>query len=449
VPDDEVSGLTASLANPKISGQLSLTTGGPAVDAWVSLRKWNSTYRYYEHSGWASTNSEGKYYLNPTDGDIQLNFQPSWRNRLTEVGFDKPLCIGESVPSASGDRPSDALSTCSETHNLTDSLLGPNVKGIACKKNDADCSEGGARYSWVEVRAKGTSTYNDPDYWEWTNNGSSTDMQGKFAMFLEPGTNASPNMYALKVHPNDVSDQGVGRQIVLSLGSSECKVDNTPKPCTDVKINLLAPNVTGQLTFNRSDLLDEADREVMKNSWLSIMGENYTSYVTGSSTNAQGKFAAYLADGTYFVDSYSNSSVASRPSLRLTVQVSNGVVSWKYRNEATFSSAPIVADFDYILPNVKINLSSQFTSSRIVLVKHQAQSGTEQPRRFIASTSSDVQGLVAKGILTQGESYTFKVIPNYGETLAGTCTSSPVLITEPEGTEEPTIVELLSTCRPG
>lgn len=449
VPSDDITGLTASLATPKISGQLFMTTGDPAVDAWVSLRKWNSTYRYYEHSGWASTNSEGKYYLNPSDGDVQLNFQPSWRNRLTEVGFDKPLCVGAALPSPANERPSDALSTCSQTYSLSDNLLGPNVKGIVCKKNEANCIDSGARYSWIEVRAKGTSTSNDPDYWEWSNKGSSTDMQGKFATYLEPGTDASPKQYSLKVHPGDVSAQGVGKRIVVTLGQTSCSIDGVPGSCADIKINLLSPNVTGQLTFNRSDLLPEDEREVMKNSWLSILSENYTSYVTGSSTNSQGKFAAYLADGTYFVDSYSNSSVAARPSLRITVKVENGVVSWKYRNENSFSTAPIVADFDYVLPNVKVNLSSDFTSSRIILVKDQSVSGTEQPRRFIAAPGTDVQNLVAKGILTQGKSYTFKVIPNYGETLTGTCTSSSIPITEPEGTSSPTIVNDISSCRPG
>jgi hypothetical protein len=179
------------------------------------------------------------------------------------------------------------------------------------------------------------------------------------------------------------------------------------------------------------------------------MSENYTSYVTGSSTNFQGKFAAYLPDGTYFVDSYSNSSVAARPTLRITVKVESGVVSWKYRNGDRYSTSPIVADFDYVLPNVKVNLSSAFTSSRIILVKHQSLNGTEQPRRFIAAPDADIQGLVAKGILTQNESYTFKVIPNYGETLTGTCTSSSIQITESEGTSSPRIVNDLSTCRPG
>ena len=445
-PTDSINGLTTSLANPKISGQLNLVSGSPARNAWVSLRKWNSTYGYYEHSGWATTNSEGKYFLNPEDGDLQLNFQPGWEDRLGQVIFDKQVCIGASVPA--GNRPADAAATCSSSVSLTDSFPEPNIGGIVCKKADSGCTSNGARYSWIEVRAKGQSPSDNPDEWAWTSQGTSTDLQGRFALLLPAGSDISPKVYALRAQPNDSTSQGVATRIVISVGATQCKIAATVTPCKDLKINLRSPNLVGQLTFDRTEASDELERKLMKYSWLSIFGENYGSYVAGASTNSEGKFAANLDDGTYFIDAYSNSSVASRPSLRLTVNVSGGVTSWKYRNEVTYTTDPIVADFDYVLPNVKIKLSSEFTTSRIVLIKDQAATGTEQPRRFVASSSAPGQVLFAKGVLTKGRSYTFKVIPNYGETLTGVCVSAPVSITQDEGTNDPDIIDLTS-CHAG
>ena len=103
----------------------------------------------------------------------------------------------------------------------------------------------------------------------------------------------------------------------------------------------------------------------------------------------------------------------------------------KYRNQDnnSFVSTPIVADFDFVPPNVKINLSPQLTKSHIVLIKDldPDSSTREQPRRFVSN------GTLASGVLTKGKSYSIKIVPNYEELLTGTCEIASAAVTFAEG----------------
>jgi hypothetical protein len=147
--------------------------------------------------------------------------------------------------------------------------------------------------------------------------------------------------------------------------------------------------------------------------------------------------------------------VAARSSLRLTLKVEtvSGVtgITWKYRNQdnSSYVSTPIEADFDFVPPNVKINLHAEMTKSHIILIKDldPNQSTREQPRRFVSN------GTLASGVLTQGKNYSIKVVPNYEEVLTGTCEFSPVLVTVAEGATVNGVAQAntftnLTSCRP-
>jgi predicted DNA-binding protein with PD1-like motif len=220
------------------------------------------------------------------------------------------------------------------------------------------------------------------------------------------------------------------------VGASTSTLVTITDGCTGLRIGMLSPNISGTLTYNNTNVPSAPEQQFMKHSWVSIYTDNYSSYVSGTSTNWQGKFAAFLPAGTYFVDSYSNSRFAARSTLRLTVKVATvgevTTVSWKYRNQndSAYVTTPIAADFDYVPPNVRISLSPSLTSSHVILVKDlDANSATrEQPRRFVSN------GTLASGVLTKGKTYSIRVVPNYQETLTGTCevASAPVTISESE-----------------
>jgi hypothetical protein len=437
--NDQVTGLAVKLKNPKISGTVKLVSGAPAADSYIWVRKWNATSNYYEHTDYATTNDEGKFYINPSDGDYQLEFNPGWQDRNSEIGYSKNLCVGATSPA---NRPTSP-ETCAATHVLTEQFLAPNVKGIVCPAGDTanSCTEAGVRHSWVEVREQGSASASQPDWWSWIK-GTSTDSDGNYALRLTPGTNADPKLYSLRVYPNNVEEQGVGKRVFVSVGSSVCKIGSVvsdlltvPGGCSNLRIGLLSPNVSGTLTYNNSNILAVADQQLMKYSWASIYSENYQNFVAGVPTNSQGKFAAVLTDGIYFLDAYSNSSIATRSSLRLTVKVvtvsGTTTVSWKYRNQdnSSYVATPIAADFDFVPPNVKINLSANLTASHVILIKDldPNSSTREQPRRFVSN------GTLASGVLTKGKTYSIKVVPNYQETLAGTCEIPSASVTVAEG----------------
>ena len=440
VPSDSVVGLTLKLKDPKVSGIVKLVSGDPAANAYIWIRKWNSTNNYYEYTDYASTNNEGKFYINPIDGDYQLELNPGWQDRNTEIGYSKNLCVGASAPA---NRPSSPAA-CSATHNLTEQFLGPNLKGIVCPAGPTagTCAEEGVRHSWVEVREKGTALANQPDTWNWIR-GTSTDSDGRFSLRLEPGTNADPKLYSLRVYPQNQDEQGVGKRVFVSIGLNECKIGDSTSSlstitdgCTGLRIGLLSPNVSGTLTYNNTNVPSAPEQQLMKHSWVAIYTENYSSYVSSTSTNWEGNFAARLDDGTYFVDAYSNSRFAARSTLRLTVKVDTvsgaTTVSWKYRNQndSSYVTTAIAADFDYVPPNVRINLSPSLTSSHVILVKDLEANPSlrEQPRRFVSN------GILASGVLTKGKSYSIRVVPNYLETLTGTCeiASTTVTVSESE-----------------
>ena len=438
---DQVSGLTLKLEVPKISGTINLVSGDPASDSYIWVRKWNSTYNYYEHTDYASTNEEGQFFINPSDGDYQLEFYPGWQNRKSEIGYSRNLCVGSTDPV---DRPSSP-EICDETHVLTEQFLAPNIKGIVCPAGEmADsCIEDGVRHSWVEILERGDLSADQPEYWSWIE-GTSTDSDGNFALLLETGTNDEPKLYSLRVHPSYQEEQGVGKRVFVSVGENECKIGSTLSSleiveggCLNLRIGLLSPNVSGALTYNNSNTLPLADQQYMKHSWVSVFTEDYQDYVMGSPTNSQGKFAAVLEDGTYFLDAYSNSSIAARSTLRLTVKVTTDPdtqitnVSWKYRNQSNedYVTTPLFADFDFIPPNVRINLSESLTASHVILIKHldPIDATREQPRRFVST------GTLASGVLTKGEFYSIKVVANYQERLDGTCFIPSVEVTVDEG----------------
>jgi hypothetical protein len=458
-PSDQVTGLSLQLKNPKISGTMQLVSGAAAVNSHISIRKWNPTYSYYEHVDQVWTNAEGKFFINPSDGDYKLEFYPGWENRGTEIGYEKNLCVGASAPIS---RPSSPQ-ICSATHILNEKFLGPNLKGIVCPAGTLanNCTEAGVRYSWIEVREKGTSNSNEPNQWGWLN-GTSTDSDGRYALRLAEGTNANPKLYSLRVHPSDwhAEDQGIGKRVIFSIGGSVCKIGASIESlqvvnCLSTRIGLLSPNVSGTLTFSDTNAPVNSQKKLMKYSWVSIFTENYLSYVSSANTNSVGKFAANLEDGTYFLDSYANTNVAARSSLRLTLKVEtvSGVtgITWKYRNQdnSSYVSTPIEADFDFVPPNVKINLHAEMTKSHIILIKDldPNQSTREQPRRFVSN------GTLASGVLTQGKNYSIKVVPNYEEVLTGTCEFSPVLVTVAEGATVNGVAQAntftnLTSCRP-
>ena len=459
-PNDQVSGLTLQLKNPKITGTLRLVSGEPAVNSYVWIRKWNPTNRFYEHIDYANTNSDGKFFINPPDGDYQLEFYPGWENRITEIGYEKNLCVGANAPT--GSRPASP-ENCAATYDLNEQFLGPNLKGIVCPAGSTanTCTEGGVRHSWIEVREKGSSGSNDPNNWSWTK-GTSTDSDGRYALRLAEGTDANPKLYSLRIYPNDwwAEDQGVGKRVIVSVGNSVCKMGDSIAAlqtvlCNETRIGLLSPNVSGTLTYNNTDQSPISDQQLMKYSWVSIYSENYSTYIAGANTNSVGRFATTLEPGTYFLDAYSNSAVATRSSLRLTIKVTSvpggTSVTWKYRNQDnnSFVSTPIVADFDFVPPNVKINLSAQMTKSHIVLIKDldPDPSTREQPRRFVSN------GTLASGVLTKGKSYSVKIVPNYEEVLTGICEFSPAVVTFAEGETINGIVQAntfsdLTSCRP-
>lgn len=457
--DSQTTGLTLQLKEPKISGTLKLVSDSPAANSYIWVRKWNPNYGFYEHVDYATTNSEGKFFINPSDGDYQLEFYPGWENRNTEIGYEKNLCVGANAPITS--RPTSPQH-CFATFTLNEQFLGPNLKGIVCPAGDqADkCTEDGVRDSWIEVREKGNSNSNEPNNWSWLR-GSSTDSEGKFALRVTEGTDANPKLYSLRVHPNSWfgEDQGVGKRVIVSVGNSVCKMGDSIASlqnvtCKDMRIGLLSPNVSGTLTYNNTDQLPASDQQLMKHSWVSIYSENYSTYITGANTNSVGKFAATLEPGTYFLDAYSNSAVATRSSLRLTIKVTSvpGTtnVTWKYRNQDnnSFVSTPIVADFDFVPPNVKITLSALMTKSHIVLIKDldPDSSTREQPRRFVSN------GTLASGVLTKGKNYSIKIVPNYGETLTGTCEIASAAVTFAEGEMVNNVAQantfILTSCTP-
>ncbi len=477
-----VDGLTLTLPTPKISGELKYRSGDYAEDSYIQIRKWNGsdTYGYFEYAGWANVNSEGKFYLNPIDGDYQLEFYPSWENKLTDVSFVKNLCLG--VGTAQNTHRPQAAGTCAASYSLTERFEGPNLAATVCQAGYTASICEPVDWSWIEVREQGIRALDDPNrddpnYWQWLNKGTSTNREGKFAIQLDKGTNDDPKLYSLRVYPRNTGEQGVSNRVVVSMGATECKVGETPSslvivPCLALKIGLLSPNVNAMLTYDDTWDRPENLRMPMKHSWVSIFGNNYSSYITGESTNWQGKFSTYLTPGTaespaiYFVDAYSNANYASRPSLRLTLKVSsitaNGQTttqtSWKYRNEpnSDYKTTPIVADFDKIAPNVLIQLSPSFLASHIVLVKDLGMDSAsqsdasfiEQPRRFVSKQLQADGPQTATGVLTVGKTYSFKVIPNYKEVLNGgaSCTVT-VPITKVEDSGEYDLVNL-SACAP-
>ncbi len=430
---DTVNGLTLSLLAPKISGYLEYVSDKPAEDSHIQIRKWNGNY--YEYAGWTNVNSEGKFFLNPSDGDYSLKFYPNWENEITDVSFVEELCLG----SGSGNRPINGQ-TCSATHNnLNLQFQGPNLSGKVCEAGTSGAACEGVDWSWIEVREKGDSISNDPGYWSWIDQGAWTIHEGKFAMQLTSGTAGNPEFYSLRAHPDDPSEQGAAKTVVVSIedtsivGTKKCQSGASTDEladveCDELEISLLSPNVEAIYTYDDTDSKPVADRQLMKHSWVSIYTKDYDSYVSGSFTNWEGKLSAYLPVGEYFIDAYSNSNYASRPSLRLTIKVEapagNSTVeriSWKYRNDLSYNpvGTPIVADFDKIPPNVQINLSSKFASSHIVLIKDIDTNVVtrEQPRRFVSNQLVTDGPQLAKGSLTVGKTYSFKVVPNYGETL--------------------------------
>ena len=477
-----VDGLTLTLPTPKISGELKYKSGANAENSYIQLRKWNGsdTYGYFEYAGWANVNSEGKFYLNPVDGDYQLEFYPSWENKLTDVSFVKNLCLG--VGTAQNTNRPQAAGACAASYSLTERFEGPNLAATVCQAGYTASICEPVDWSWIEVREQGIRALDDPNrddpnYWQWLNKGTSTNREGKFAIQLDKGTNDDPKLYSLRVYPRNTGEQGVSNRVVVSMGATECKVGETPSslvvvPCLALKIGLLSPNVNAMLTYDDTWDRPENLRMPMKHSWVSIFGNNYSSYITGESTNWQGKFSTYLTPGTaespviYFVDAYSNANYASRPSLRLTLKVSSITASgqtttqtsWKYRNEpnSDYKTTPIVADFDKIAPNVLIELSPSFLASHIVLVKDLGMDSAsqsdasliEQPRRFVSKQLQADGPQTASGVLTVGKTYSFKVIPNYKEVLNGgaSCTVT-TLITKVEDSGEYDLVDL-SACAP-
>ena len=440
---DEVSGLSIKLKDPKITGTVKLVSGAPANNSYIWVRKWNSTYNYYEYSDYATTNEDGKFYINPSDGDYQLELNPGWEDRNSEIGYSRNLCLGAEEPE---DRPSSP-EQCAPTHNLSEQFLAPNINGIVCPAGEMqdNCTEDGVRYSWIELREQGNASADQPEYWSWIE-GTSTDSEGKFALRLTAGTVDEPKLYSMRVYPNDQDEQGVGKRIFVSVGESDgttvCKTGTALSDlatvaggCSSLRIGLLSPNTSGALTYNNSNLLPPLEQQFMKHSWVSIFTEGYQSYVVGAPTNSQGKFAAVLEDGTYFLDAYSNSSIAARSSLRLTVKVATvggtTTVSWKYRNQAddSYVDSPINADFDFVPPNVKITLSESLTASHVILIKDldPDSSTREQPRRFVSN------GTLASGVLTKDKTYSIKIVANYQEALTGTCEISSATITVAEG----------------
>lgn len=306
-----------TLSPPNVTATIRTPGGAASVSgAWVSVERKKINCRdqdctvsdvWWEWTGYgAESNAQGAVAISvpvsATSADYRLVVQSPWSSQTIYPRFvsDEFTLV-------------DGGPTEKQFVNLDFPSANVNVELFNGQDNVAN--------SWV-----GIERWNG-QYWQWFEVGSHTGVSGKVSLYLPCLNDQNP------CNPADyrlVVDSPWGASTALPrFTKSLADVFNTPAVNNFHPVSFPSTNVSGRVmidtnTFNRNGWIEVFEWGDLDNDVNTP--DEMGSWLTGNPVNRQGKFAMFLADGTYLLRAQPNGSIAATP-IEVIVVVANGEFS--------------------------------------------------------------------------------------------------------------------------
>jgi hypothetical protein len=426
---DSSSKLDVLLREPNIIGNIKDPGNSPIQNSWGQILKiigdndWEREYL----SGFNIQSGKfvGRIKL-PTEADETAEYIIQFEQPHNQEGSRFSIALECTISGCESDGVDSA--------ELELKYPAPNFEGRICSPDSTVedtylCDP--VKYSHVNVQ-----TWNaDGDYWQWGNIWANTNNRGAFSLNLE-----DPGKYRITAYPSWNSPKGVQTHVEFEMVQGEEPVslvavfdpDIDGDPSTpDLEVQLLGPNVVGQLKF-----MNGSETKAM--SYGGISASLRCDYNVDCPINSEDRWAWTSADksgsyrlllpmdGIWDVWVYSNGGQNPKPPIHMEAEISNGeLVSWNYASTVTDLFNPSLGEvnFDALPSNLTITIEETL-EKRIIKFK-------DENGNYIDQLTTYTSGGVTNSVNTRvpDGDYTIEVLKSSRE---GTMGSGEITVSGPD-----------------